>query len=308
MDFGQTEICELSQLRVVEIDDLWDSPPKCFECCLAEVQPSLLHSSLDIWTKPAIQFFKLQTGDKEVSIEVYSVVEGISNVYLTVDGGYKLNDLLVNRGYAEYSEESYVSKADNTRRSQAQQNDRANEDWSFDSDLMGYLERETEIAVEPPPRNMCTKEIELKGPFSPLEISIHSLADARSINGLAVDHQSVNSVILDCEPQDLSEKYLVAAAVTISGPRNKLTARQTTLMPNIRGFGPLMALIFCPVMELKRDSAKSRYVSMKTGLGLDSSKRRPLFEDHDMTFNLDVEITKEDIEIVGRLHFPETLC
>lgn len=103
--------------------------------------------------------------------------------------------------------------------------------------------------------------------------------------------------------QDMSEKYLIAATVcyTDSSKRN-ISLRSTTQMPNIRGFGPLMALIFCPTMHVKCNREKTHYTAIRTGLGYDYAKKRPMFEEHDIVFNLNVEITQHDIELVSIVH------
>lgn len=99
--------------------------------------------------------------------------------------------------------------------------------------------------------------------------------------------------------KDLSEKYLVAATVCNSDSNQRsLSLRSTTQMPNIRGFAPLMALCFCPTMQVKCNQEKTHYTAIRTGLGYDSEKNRPMFEKHDIVFNLDVEITQHDIDCV----------
>lgn len=80
---------------------------------------------------------------------------------------------------------------------------------------------------------------------------------------------------------------------------SKLTARDTTLLPNIAGFGPLTAAIFCPTMEVQRDKEKNRFISILTGLGYDTQMRQPVFEEHDCVFYLDVEIMQDDFNIVS---------
>lgn len=77
-----------------------------------------------------------------------------------------------------------------------------------------------------------------------------------------------------------------------------LSLRNTTLMPNIRGFGALSALIFCPTMQIKTNETQTNYTALRTGLGYDNVKKRPVFPEHDMQFHLDVEITQHDIEMV----------
>lgn len=97
----------------------------------------------------------------------------------------------------------------------------------------------------------------------------------------------------------MTEKYLVAATVCYTDlNKRNINLRYTSQMPNIRGFGPLMALIFCPAMHVKCNSEKTHYTALRTGLGYDSSKGRPMFAEHDMIFNLNVEITQHDIELV----------
>lgn len=88
--------------------------------------------------------------------------------------------------------------------------------------------------------------------------------------------------------------------MTSSDQGGQLTARETTLMPNIAGFAPLMALIFCPYMEMQQDSTRSRYVSMLCGLGASKIESRPMFEEHDLEFNLNVNISTTDLELVNQ--------
>lgn len=99
--------------------------------------------------------------------------------------------------------------------------------------------------------------------------------------------------------QDLTEKYLVAATVCYTeSNKNIINLRSTTQMPNIRGFGPLMALIFCPTMQVKCNEERTHYTAIRAGLGYDHKKKRAIFEEHDIVFNLDVEITQHDIMLV----------
>lgn len=86
--------------------------------------------------------------------------------------------------------------------------------------------------------------------------------------------------------------------MTESQNKTELTARETTIMPNIPGFGPLMALIFSPYCEFFRDKYKSRYVSIICGLGQHPKTKQPLYGEHDSVFNLDCDIDVDDIEKV----------
>lgn len=64
-----------------------------------------------------------------------------------------------------------------------------------------------------------------------------------------------------------------------------------------------MALLFCPLAEIKIDASRSRYVAFITGLGFDSETDQPVLGGNDMAFSLDVAITPEDIETINQIRF-----
>lgn len=169
----------------------------------------------------------------------------------------------------------------------------------LDDGTLRYLREEDIPDIRPPP-HAGQSEVTLNGPHSPLETKIYPLTKGGQSQTVEVDPHSVNIVMLENEPNDISYKYLVAVSVCqkIESTTEKIVARQTTMMPHIRGFGPLMAAIFCPQMELARDKSNSHYVSMITGLGYDKNAGRPMFAENDMTFELDTEITVKDLEKV----------
>lgn len=93
---------------------------------------------------------------------------------------------------------------------------------------------------------------------------------------------------------------MVAAHISTRGAKDEeVSVHETTLLPNIRGFGPLMAMIFCPAMDMKRDEWKSRFISVRTGLGYDDDKKRPYYAEHDTVFPLDFEFMESDLILVS---------
>lgn len=74
-------------------------------------------------------------------------------------------------------------------------------------------------------------------------------------------------------------------------------------MPNIPGFGAIIAMIFSPCIDLKRNKDGTRYTSVLSGLGSYRQMQRPIFEEHDTTFDLDVVIDYQDIQDVILLLF-----
>lgn len=96
---------------------------------------------------------------------------------------------------------------------------------------------------------------------------------------------------------------MVATHISKHGIANDkgFTIHETTLLPSIRGFGALMAMIFCPAMDLKRDEWKSRYISVRTGLGFNEEKKCPYFAEHDAVFPLDFQLDADDLGMVSTL-------
>lgn len=95
---------------------------------------------------------------------------------------------------------------------------------------------------------------------------------------------------------------MVAAQISTRGMNDgDCTVHETTLLPNIRGFGPMMAMVFCPQMDLKRDQWKSRFISVRTGLGYNEDKNLPYYPEHDTMFALDFEFSQDDLMLVSVL-------
>lgn len=169
---------------------------------------------------------------------------------------------------------------------------------TIDPGLLDYMQKDFQKEINPPPEKLCTRQIQLKGPISPLETNIAAMIEGAITSAASIDPGSVNSVLLNNEPQEHTRKFMVAASVSKRNA-DELVARHTTLMPCIRGFASLMALIFCPTMEIKRDEPSNRYTSIITGLGFDKERPGPYLEEHDMKMDLDVEITEDDIDKVN---------
>lgn len=164
-------------------------------------------------------------------------------------------------------------------------------------EIIRHLQEEEIPTIQPPTRNNGSMtSIRIKGPFTPLETTLYGLTK-NSSGRPQIEVDSVNHVLLENEPNDMSEKYLVAVTANQNDEHSSITVRQTTLMPNIRGFGPIMAAIFAPKMKLLRNDSKTNYIRMITGLGCDTNNVC-LSPNTTMTFDLDVEVKNTDIETV----------
>lgn len=114
-----------------------------------------------------------------------------------------------------------------------------------------------------------------------------------------IDSNSVNCVLLDDDHDRSSGRLLVAQIVNQRLNSGKLTLKNTTFLPNIPGLTALLALIFAPRMELRRNSRKTYYTGALCGLGpIDNLTGQAMLSDHDMEIEFDVEITIDDIKEV----------
>lgn len=167
--------------------------------------------------------------------------------------------------------------------------------------VLDHLMEEDIPTIKAPTREVgAMHEVELKGPISPLEIQLHGISQNASYQ-IKVDPQSVNSVLLENQPNDVTEKHLVAALATKTDDESCITVRQTTLMPNINVFAPLMAAIFAPRISLIRNKFNTAYCKITAGLGCDDDGK-VISPNSDLTFYLDAEITNNDlIEVSKRI-------
>lgn len=282
--------------------DLLDYPPRIFECTLTEVQPSTLLSREGKWTQKAIDSFQCVV-DKKAKINIYSVVNGVASVTLLI---HKVNhnQKLIIEGFAEECEESYVSKANHEQRSQWQNNfgkeNLSSDEISPEKEFENKTEKSQVRRVLAPSLSLCLTQVKLLGPYSPLELALNGISRMKT-SRVAVDPSSVNSVILDEDILNLRGKFCVAAQTTINTRTNQMTIRETTMMPNIPPV--LLALIFCPAANLRRDQNKTRFVSLLTGLGFDEKRQQPFFGERDALLNIDFELTKDDVEAINQLRF-----
>lgn len=83
IDFGHKQKCSIDDLfnfsMKIEASQL---PPRCFECCLAEIQPSTMNATGgNSWDFEAIELFKSQTRGELVTAKVCKLYEekGVSN-------------------------------------------------------------------------------------------------------------------------------------------------------------------------------------------------------------------------------------
>lgn len=61
--------------------------------------------------------------------------------------------------------------------------------------------------LEAPRREECREKVDLKGPFSPLETHLFGLTNSSLSKTIRIEQDSINTVLLDAEPQDPHARY-----------------------------------------------------------------------------------------------------
>lgn len=72
IDSGRIHECQIDQLYHYcgTIKNVFDLPPRCFECRLAQLQPSQIRYPYGVWSSNAIELFKAKAINQPIEIEV----------------------------------------------------------------------------------------------------------------------------------------------------------------------------------------------------------------------------------------------
>ncbi|XP_063367661.1 probable ATP-dependent RNA helicase spindle-E [Cydia amplana] len=305
IDFGTFGRIAISSLRSLPPGLCLDTPPLAMPCRLAELAPAPLLDSHAHWGLRAESMFDEFVRQPRLLAKIYSVTHGVVSIELLARGGSEsLNKQLVNAKLAIACEESYESKLNHDlRQSACALTPELNmaQIRAYDREQIEHAFRELR-EVDSPDARHCYTDCCLKGPFSPLEGMVHNLMYGSRETQVNIEWSSINSVLLDTEPQRAYERLLIAADVGQSEHSNKLTLRHTTLMPNVPGLPAIIALLFCPTAELRRGVCGARYCAALCGLGC-SRGGAPLFPEHDLLVNVDADLDTEDVSNINHIRY-----
>ncbi|XP_074032862.1 tudor domain containing 9 protein spindle E isoform X2 [Leptinotarsa decemlineata] len=282
-----------------------DMAPLGVECLLHGVQPSRKVNPKGVWSEKINNHWKNQTMNVLLYAKVHSVVDNVLNVEVFKNQPQtrqvkSINQQMLELGHADPSIESFLSRADHEKRMAVLKSENPNIEaarLSVDR-IVDYRDFDG-----PRARGANCKTIVLKGPFSPLEMSLYGCVESAKDKHVVVEGSSVNSVLLDSEPQDDHTRLLVAAYVSQSGESSKINLRQTTLMPNVPGLPTLLALLFCPTMKVKVTNDCTRVASVLCGLGCNQFTNKSFYPSHDLTLVCDTDLKEEEINKINTVRF-----
>ncbi|XP_043254813.1 probable ATP-dependent RNA helicase spindle-E isoform X1 [Colletes gigas] len=308
IDYGYAGECRLCDLRCLDSDsEIANIPALAFQCILANVQPSIAYNLCDSWSGAAYDFFWTLINKPGVLIgEIYSIVNGVialELIHKSKEGGEEIsiNQCLIDKRFAIRKEENYFSRFNHNLRSQ--QSEISDEQCRHYEQLQNDQGCMSDIYPEPTDSSECCATINLRGPFSPLEIELKHLTVIGSCKKVHTAVNSVNSVLLDTDPEDSHQRLLVAGSVLQNVHTSNLTLYNTTLMPRLPGLTALITLIFTPCTELRRDTFGSCYVGALCGLGSDPITNGSIFPEHDIELHFDTEVTIDDLQYINRLRY-----
>jgi len=320
IDFGNTATVPKEDLFELSDAKKWSKikeyPPLALHCVLAEVGPSKYRSVRGQWSKEATSFVKknIESSNFFVFLKIYSYRDSVASVYVYLDRPIvqyneveetTLNTILIERGMAMEREENYFSKVDHYHRTEASRLESANfrvtEEKHEKRDNMGYFGRKDLSALPTETPGNSSSSVYLKGPHSPLEMKLHSTVQCSIEKEVKVEWNSVNSVLLDSDPEDPHERFLIAASVSQSSDSKRLTLNHTTVLPNIPGLAHLVCVLFAPTVELRTDEEISRYTGALCGLG--THDNIPVFPENDIEVNFDVQFTQDDFVDINKFRY-----
>jgi hypothetical protein len=251
-----------------------------------------------VWTEESIEYFRTLVVGRKMGIQIFSVVDEVVTVELFQAGVERsVNELMIESEYAMKREEDYLSRMNNHERDSSA--------LSFAGSSITLATNDENIKKPAtnrllPPKGMSNFVVNLTGPFSPLESSLHGVLAVENQH-VTIDAASVNSVVLNGDINEAtSPRLYVASNVSIN--RNEgITLREVTMMPRVAGLTEILALVFCTEARIRLNSDKHSYESILAGLGGDPETNIGLLPLHDALIDVSVQFTEEDFRNINEL-------
>lgn len=140
-------------------------------------------------------------------------------MFILLDKQERLNELLIQEQYGEFVEEDYISNYNHLMRTSQRDSQMTNGkcDNFVDPMCKDYFMEANVIDIDPPPFEQSKRKQKLKGPFSSLSIQPHGLTEATRNAQVIIDKYSVNSVMLENDPQvsSIYDRYKLSCVHSI---------------------------------------------------------------------------------------------
>ncbi|XP_023111882.2 ATP-dependent RNA helicase TDRD9 isoform X7 [Felis catus] len=303
VDYGNRSHVDLDLLMEIPCQ-LLELPFQALELKIRGMRPSA--KSLvcgEHWSREAGRRFASLVNGRALLVRVFSVVHGVLHVDVYRCAGAQdtvsVRDVLIQEGYAELAEEPYESRQSHEAlKGLCSKSVEDIADMSMPSPVKDDKKYLIRILLESFSSNKLgapnCKAI-LHGPFNPYELKCHSLTRISKFRCVWIEKESINSVIISDAPEDLYQRMLVAASLSVNATGSTMLLRETSLMPHIPGLPALLSVLFAPAMELRVDRDGKNYTGVLCGLGWNPTTGAPILPEHDIELAFDVQFNVEDI-------------
>ncbi|XP_030890101.1 ATP-dependent RNA helicase TDRD9, partial [Leptonychotes weddellii] len=303
VDYGNRSHVDLDLLMEIPCH-LLELPFQALEFKICKMRPSA--KSLvcgEHWSGGASQRFASLVSGCALLVRVFSVVHSVLHVDVYRCSGAQdtvnVRDVLIKEGYAELAEESYESMQSHEALkglfSKSVENVADLSTSSPVKDDEKYLIRVLLESFSSNKLGAPNCKVILHGPFNPYELKCHSLTRISKFRCVWIEKESINSVIISDAPEDLHQRMLVAASLSVNATGSTMLLRETSLMPHVPGLPALLSALFAPVMELRVDQDGKCYTGVLCGLGWNPTTGAPILPEHDIELAFDVQFNVEDI-------------
>uniref|UniRef100_A0AAR2K2E3 ATP-dependent RNA helicase TDRD9 n=1 Tax=Pygocentrus nattereri TaxID=42514 RepID=A0AAR2K2E3_PYGNA len=300
VDFGNTSQVPCDSLRELPAD-LLTPPFQAQEFAIAGLAPSAQSMILgDQWSSRARNRFVTLVNGRSFIVSLYSILHGVMRVDLHVStetGDVSVADLLVQEGHAHSAPESFESQdlkrgTFTPSSTSSSWKSRKEEEKQLINSLLLSFSKTTYSA----PKNVS----ELRSPRT-LLLKVGSSCLFAIYRSVAIERDSINSVLVNDHPQDKHERMLVAGSVSLNASGSCILLKETTLMPLIHGLPALITMLFTPIMELRTDEERTCFSGALCGLGTNSNSQEAVLPEHDIELAFDVKFDVEDITEINAL-------
>ena len=333
IDYGHADEVDWRVLRLLPSSvtqshpELVSIPGLALQTSLSGLKPARLRSPRALWDEEVVdQFSKLMAArddGTEIIGDIFSVTQSdldvnvftinLETLRFPVKGReVDVKQLLLRKKLADFAPESFKSQNDHRERMKF---------GAYAVEMQDFLKEGYFSSATPKldPKNLQddprqrSERICVQGPYSPLQhkLMCHYRAGAARI--VNVDPDSVNSVLLDHNPSDVEEVWMVAGQVVMSPDGGSQCVRNTFWLPDQPGLGPLLTMVFAPQVEMRLSEDRQKMTGFIAGLGpkfketgaiqVVKKKTEGFFPEHDLEIKFKVEVDNKDILLVNNLRF-----
>nr|KAF6269981.1 tudor domain containing 9 [Myotis myotis] len=302
VDYGNKSHVDLDLLMEIP-GQLLALPFQALEFKVCRLRPSARSLVCgEHWSGEASRRFAALVSGRALLVKVFSVVHSVLHVDLYLSSGLQdfvnIRDVLIEEGHAELAEECYESRQSHEALKGLFSKSEHVTDMSVPSPTKDSEKHLIRVLLDSfssnklgPPNHKAV----LHGPFNPYELKCHSLTRISKFRRVWIEKESINSVAISDSPEDLHQRVLVAASLSVNATGSTMLLRETSLLPHIPGLPALLSMLFAPVMELRVDQEGKSYTGVLCGLGWNPTTGAPILPEHDMELAFDVQFSVEDV-------------